>query len=81
MVYNIAPISWSIKFHITEGRENLNFSEWGNYQPGRRGHMLDECKEMIEKGKMPLPFYRLMHSEAKFSDQEKELLKKWLTNE
>src|SRR5690606_38573538 len=27
----VAPVSWSIKNHISEGREHLNLSEWGNY--------------------------------------------------
>lgn len=27
----VAPISWTIKDHINEGREHLNFSEWGIY--------------------------------------------------
>lgn len=27
----IAPISWSIKHHINEGRKHLNFSVWNTY--------------------------------------------------
>ncbi len=77
----IAPFSWVIKSHVTEGREHLNFSEWGNYQPGRRGHMLDECKEMVENREMPLKSYTFLHSSARFSDENRETLKTWLTNE
>jgi hypothetical protein len=78
---NIAPVSWIIKSHVTEGREHLNFSEWGNYKPGRRGHILDECKEMVENRKMPLKSYTLLHSSAKLSGANREILKTWLTIE
>jgi hypothetical protein len=77
---NIAPVSWLLKSHISEGREQINFSEWGNYQPGKRGHKLDECKEMVEKGEMPLSGYTLLHPAAKFSPEQRETLKIWLTN-
>ncbi len=78
---NIAPVSWILKSHVTEGRKHLNFSEWGSYPPGRRGHKLDASKEMLEKGEMPLKPYKFMHSDAKFSPEQKEELIKWLTVE
>jgi len=78
---NIAPLSWLLKSHITEGREKLNFSEWANYQPGKRGHKQDECKEMLVEGEMPLASYTLMHSNAKFTEEQKVMLIKWFTIE
>lgn len=78
---NIAPVSWMIKSHINEGREQLNFSEWGNYQPGKRGHKQDECKEMLVEGEMPLKGYTIMHSSANMTDEQKAVLIKWFTNE
>lgn len=78
---NIAPVSWILNSHITEGREHVNFSEWGNYQPGRRGHKRDACAEMIQKGYMPLKPYTVIHKDAKFTSEEKEKLVKWLTVE
>ncbi len=77
----IAPFSWIIKSHVTEGRENMNFSEWAKYQPGKRGHFLDECSEVIEKGEMPLKQYTLLHPVAKFNTEEKAILVKWFTRE
>ncbi len=78
---NLAPISWSIKSHISEGREHLNFSEWGNYQPGKRGNKHDECKEMLVNGEMPLFSYKLIHSPANFNEEQKARLIAWFTNE
>jgi hypothetical protein len=78
---NIAPLSWIIKSHITEGRDHLNFSEWGYYHAGRRGNKQDECSEMITKNEMPIPSYKLMHSSAKFTNEQKAILIAWFTNE
>jgi hypothetical protein len=65
----IAPISWRVTEHVRHGREHLNFSEWN-----RPNEDLEEIKEMVEEGKMPLWDYLLMHSDAKLSDEEKAAL-------
>lgn len=71
----VAPVSWMLKNHIDEGREHLNFSEFGNYKPDNIPHILDECTELVKKRDMPLRAYVLMHRNAKLSDeQEKELV-------
>lgn len=68
---NIAPVSWWIKHHIKEGREHLNFSDWGTYSEKRRNHKLEECIEMVEEGEMPMTSYTWMHKEAKLTDAQK----------
>ena len=65
----IAPISWRVTEHVSHGREHLNFSEWN-----RPNEDLEEIKEKVEEGKMPLWDYLLMHSDAKLSDEEKAAL-------
>lgn len=74
---NIAPISWWIKDHIDEGKEELNFSDWGNYNIKRKNHKLEECIELIEENEMPLESYTIMHKEAKLSDEQKTILTAW----
>ena len=64
---NVAPISWWVKQHINEAREELNFSEWGTFNAKRQKHKLEECFEMIQEGEMPLPSYLIVHSEAKLT--------------
>jgi len=61
---NVAPVSWIIKDHINEGREELNFAEWGTYSEGKRHHKLEECLEEVAKGEMPLKGYVVWHNEA-----------------
>ena len=61
----VAPISWRIAGHVDHGREHLNFSEWN-----RPNEDLDEIKEVMEEGEMPLWDYLIMHSEAKLTEAE-----------
>jgi len=68
---NIAPVSWWVKNHINEGRDELNFSIWASYSEKRKNHKLEECIEMIEEGEMPMSSYTIMHGEAKLTDAQK----------
>lgn len=73
---NIAPISWEIEEHVEEGREHLNFSDWGNkeHEEGEEDEseeIAEEIAEEIEEGKMPLPNYLPLHPEAQLTDEEK----------
>ena len=74
---SIAPLSWWIGHHIEEGREHLNFSEWGKYTERRQKHKLEECWEEVEEGKMPLDSYLWVHGEAKLSEAQATLLIDW----
>lgn len=71
---NVAPISWWIKHHVNEGREHLNFSEWGTYNPKKSDHKLEECIEMLEEKEMPLYSYTLIHKPANISDAQRTKL-------
>lgn len=66
---NIAPVSWLVMRDIQEGREHLNFSEWGMGE-----NESDDLVETIYEGEMPPANYVLLHSEANLSDGEKETL-------
>ena len=78
---NLAPISWWVKQHINEGRDELNFSEWGSYKPKRQKHKLEECYELIEEDEMPLYSYTLVHGDANLSLEQKDELIKWFKEE
>lgn len=70
----VAPVSWWIADHIEEGREHLNFSEWGNYSAGKKAHKAEESWEEMEEKEMPLESYVIMHAEADLNDEDRELL-------
>lgn len=62
---NIAPMSWRVQSHVDEGREKLNFSEWGTGEQAS-----DEIVEVVQEGEMPPWDYLLMHPEARLSDAD-----------
>ncbi len=66
---NIAPASWLVQRDVEEGRSKLNFSEWG-----RGEQETGEIGELIQNGEMPPAQYTLIHSNARLSMTEKDLL-------
>ena len=77
---DVAPMSWLVIHDVNEGREELNFSEWISYTLKRKNHKLEEIVEMVEEGEMPLGIYKPLHSEARLTDLQKELIISWAKN-
>ena len=75
----IAPASFLAVRDVNEGREHLNFSEWGNYT-NKTEKIKEEIWEEVREENMPLWQYRVVHSEAKLTQEEKNLLRNWATN-
>lgn len=73
----IAPISWSVKSHINEGREHLNFSIWETYNQDLKKSMLEKSAQTIQNKTMPMPGYMVYHKEANLSEAERMLLIKY----
>ncbi|MBU6157906.1 MAG: heme-binding domain-containing protein [Bacteroidetes bacterium] len=76
---NVQPAGWWIQHHIEEGKSHLNFSTFKTYTPAEMDHKLEEIKEVIEENEMPLKSYRLLHSKASLSENEKQALLSWVT--
>lgn len=74
---NVAPVSWWLEHHVEEGREHLNFSEWGTYSVKKANHKLDECAEEVEEGEMPLDSYTWTHADAELSQEQRHNLEVW----
>ncbi len=70
----VQPMRLLMDKHVREGKEELNFSEFANYSERRKRNKMRAISEQIEKSKMPLPSYLLMHEEAKLSKTDKEIL-------
>jgi mono/diheme cytochrome c family protein len=63
---NVAPLSWLVQSDVSEGRSNLNVSEWG-----QRQYHGDKAAGEVREGDMP-PFYYLpLHPEAWLSKSER----------
>ncbi len=83
---NIAPFSWLIQRDVDEGRQVLNFSEWGmagsgeEDEEGEEGEGAEEAGEVLLEGEMPPPQYLIIHPEARLTDAEKQALALGLAN-
>lgn len=72
----IAPVSFLTSNDVKEGREHINFSEWDKLS-GKESKAKEEIWEEVRDEKMPPWQYRIMHSEAKLTDEEKNILRRW----
>ncbi|EMY61791.1 heme-binding domain-containing protein [Leptospira terpstrae] len=73
----IFPASLLIAHHVEEGREELNFSEFGLLSERKQNKKIYEVWEQVDEGEMPPKDYLLMHPSSKLSEKDKEILKVW----
>lgn len=78
---HVAPVSWFLIDHVNDGRRHLNFSEWATYEPKRMKRKLEEIKEEVEDGAMPLKSYLPLHPNAKLSAEDIQTLSRWAVAE
>lgn len=75
---SIQPIGWWIQRHVRQGREALDFSEIGRWDPEEQADILQHCAKMIHSGMMPLSSYLNLHPEARLSSKQKAILTEWM---
>ena len=75
---NIQPMAWIMKRHIDNGKEKLNFSEFGIYSNRRQISKLKGIASQIKDDEMPLFSYKMMHSKAKLTKEKKDLIINWM---
>ena len=75
---HIQPVGWWLTHHINEGKEELNFSDFGSYSFKRRMSKLRSIENSINDGSMPLLSYTLLHKDARLTEEEKRLIIAWL---
>jgi hypothetical protein len=69
----ISPVSWLVARHVIQGRAKLNFSEWS----GATADQLEEIADSIDKQKMPMASYLLIHPKGRLSKEDREVLLAW----
>jgi hypothetical protein len=74
---NIQPMGWLMAKHIIQGKEALNFSDFGSYSPRRQLSKLNGIANSIKDDSMPLSSYKMMHKNAQLSTNEKTLFIIW----
>ncbi len=76
----IQPVGWWLNNDITEGKQKLNFNEFGKYSIAKQYKKLDDIIDESKHGDMPLKSYTLIHTDARLTDAEKEKIFAWCNN-
>ncbi len=73
---HISPISLEVKSHIKEGRQAVNFQEWGNYDDAKKQKIYQGIVKTINF-RMPMPMYLMIHEDAKLTKSQRDEIKAW----
>ncbi|GAB3721417.1 heme-binding domain-containing protein [Flavobacterium koreense] len=74
----IQPARFFMERHIKEGKEELNFNEFGNYSKRRQNSKLKAISKEIESNEMPLSSYTLIHKNAILTASQKKKVLDWI---
>lgn len=74
---NFQPIMWFLTNHVNEGKDHLNFDQFGDYSLKKQHQKLEEIVEVLDKNKMPLTSYTIIHRDANLNAEQKEELIGW----
>jgi hypothetical protein len=74
---NVAPVSWLVASDVNEGRQHLNFSEWGNYSAEIQGRKRFRIGQEVGEKAMPPWYYSVMHRESRLTTEERAEIERW----
>jgi hypothetical protein len=74
---NVAPVSWLLASDVSEGRRELNFSEWGTYGTEKQLHRLEAIAEEMQEGDMPPWYYSIMHADSRLKSEQRDQIRNW----
>lgn len=73
----VAPTSWLVAKDVREAREELNFSKWTELPKRKKIKNLENIKDEVGEGHMPMPIYLVIHWDAKLSDEQRKQIVDW----
>ena len=68
----LQPMNIILAQHITDGKKELNLSEFGTYSDRKKRSKLKSMINQIKNDEMPLTSYTLLHWNANFTEEDKE---------
>ncbi|MGJ7029561.1 heme-binding domain-containing protein [Niabella hirudinis] len=77
----IQPAGMIVENHIRNGKNVLNFNDWGNYSNRKKSRLLNSMKKQIETKEMPLPSYTMFHRKAGLDQNEFQTIISWLNRQ
>ncbi len=75
----IAPVSFLTSSDVSDGRRHLNFSDWNRYAD-KFAKVKEKIWDEVREENMPPWQYRIMHSNARLTQEEKDILRNWATS-
>jgi hypothetical protein len=73
----VQPVAWWLSSHIHDGKQHLNFSEFGAYNPKTADRKLKQIGREVNDGSMPLKSYTWIHRDAILTAAEIKLISDW----
>jgi hypothetical protein len=74
----VAPISWLAAHEVELGRKQINFSQWEEYYPATRKRKLQWTRRALGQEAMPPWSYRIVHPDARLTQQDRAALERWI---
>jgi hypothetical protein len=74
---DVQPVGWWLKSHIDEGKDRLNFSEFGSYSLNRQRKKFGAIADQLTDRVMPLKSYTWIHRDAVLTDAQNNALIDW----
>lgn len=74
----LQPSRSLMEWDIKEGKDNLNFSEFGDYSKRKQKNKLKSIVKQVEQEEMPLFIYTLIHRDAILTSTQKSAIINWI---
>lgn len=74
---HVAPVSWLVAKDVREGRDEMNLSEWTDLAKRKKIKNLENIKDEVLEGHMPMPIYVAIHWDAKLTDEQRKQIADW----
>jgi hypothetical protein len=74
---HVAPSSWLVANDVREGRDELNFSTWQDYDLRKKLSKLDDLATEVGEGRMPMRIYTVIHTSAQLDETQREIIEEW----
>ena len=74
----VQPARLFMEDHIQEGKEELNFDEFGTYSKRKQNNKLKSIIGQIKSDEMPLSSYTFIHRDALLSPSKKQVVINWI---
>ena len=74
----VQPARMFVEAHISDGKKELNFNEFGSYSNRKQQSKLEAISKQITSGEMPLSSYTLLHHDAVLTETQKQAIIQWI---